>query len=99
MLACVGVYFYIMMAVFQTMNNTFVVEELEDFQDPGTAEVLEGKKNFTIAYLATAGLNVLCMVGCAFCGIKVGSGEPEEAYFVNGEGNVRASSNAAGTQL
>ena len=40
-----------------------------------------------------------CMVGCAFCGIKVGSGEPEEAYFVNGEGNVRASSNAAGTQL
>jgi len=54
MLACVGVYFYIMMAVFQTMNNTFVVEELEDFQDPGTAELLEGKKNFTIAYLATA---------------------------------------------
>ena len=57
MLACVGVYFYIMMAVFQTMNNTFVVEELEDFQDPGTAEVLEGKKNFTIAYLATAGVS------------------------------------------
>jgi len=31
------------------------------------------------------------MIGCGFCGMQVGSGQPEEAYFVNGEGNVRSS--------
>jgi hypothetical protein len=36
------------------MNNTFVVEELEDFQDPVTAAALGGKKNFTTAFLVTA---------------------------------------------
>jgi hypothetical protein len=54
MLACVGIYFYLVMALFQSMNNTFVVEELEDFQDPVTAEALGGKKNFTTAFLVTA---------------------------------------------
>lgn len=34
MLACVGVYFYLVMAYFQSVNNTFVVEELEMFKDP-----------------------------------------------------------------
>lgn len=58
MLACVGIYFYIVMAVFQSMNNTFVVEELEDFQDPPNAELVGGKKNFTTAFLVTAFVSI-----------------------------------------
>lgn len=33
MLACVGVYFYLVMAFFQSQDNLFLVEDLEDFQD------------------------------------------------------------------
>lgn len=54
MLACVGVYFYGVLALFQTMNNTFVIEDLEDYQDPTSAD--NGK--FTTAFLVTSGVSL-----------------------------------------
>ena len=36
-LACVGIYFFTMMAIFQTMQNPFMVEDLEGMYDPQSA--------------------------------------------------------------
>jgi hypothetical protein len=33
MLACIGVYFYLVMAYFQSVGNNFLIMELEEFQD------------------------------------------------------------------
>ena len=33
MLACIGVYFYLVMAYFQSVNNHFLLEDLERYQD------------------------------------------------------------------
>lgn len=56
MLACVGVYFYLVMAYFQSVNNTFVVEELEMFKDPNQTPYYV-QSDWINAFLITAGVS------------------------------------------
>jgi hypothetical protein len=52
MLAGIGVYFYLVMAYFQSINNNFLIMELEEFQD-ATAENYD-KSTWVNAFLITA---------------------------------------------
>lgn len=47
LMACIGVYFYIVMLVFQYMGNPFVMTMLEGLQQPSSDD-----KNFKIAFFS-----------------------------------------------
>lgn len=62
MLACVGVYFYLVMAFFQSQNNQFLVQELEHF--PGSSFAGTDKNPFYVqstwvnSFLITAAVSI-----------------------------------------
>ena len=63
MLACVGVYFYLVMAFFQSQNNQFLVQELEHF--PGSANAGTStnpyykQSTWVTSFLITAAVSII----------------------------------------
>jgi hypothetical protein len=63
MLACVGVYFYLVMAFFQSQANQFLIQELEHF--PGSANAgspqnpYYDQSTWVNSFLITAGVSII----------------------------------------
>ena len=46
--ACVGIYFFMVLVIFETMNNTYLTEELQKISNPIGNE--DQVKNFVMAF-------------------------------------------------
>merc|ERR1712013_243679 len=61
-LACLNIWFFIGMTIFQAKSNAFMKTKLENFENAG-----DDSSNWTTAFAITLGLNVICMFGCYGC--------------------------------
>ena len=61
-LACLNIWFFLMITIFQTMDSPYMKIELEGF-----TQASDDSSNWTVAFIITVVLNVLCMVGCFAC--------------------------------
>lgn len=57
MLACVGVYFYLVMAYFQSSGNVFVIEMLEDNIDGSPSNTAYDESLWVNSFLITAAVS------------------------------------------
>ena len=61
-LACLNIWFFCGLTVFQFMENPYVKTELEAFENAG-----DDANNWKTAFLITVALNVVCMIACFLC--------------------------------
>lgn len=102
MIAVVGIFFYLVIAVMEYRRNQFVLYKLQFPEDKDwsqlnasevTTEVNKIADSKFIATLIAAGLNVLCVIGCI---LQVKIGEKNEAAIARI--NERNSLNAGGIE-
>ena len=76
MLACVGVYFWLVLFFMQATNSPYVIYEMEHIDSMTNKHDLEKIDTFKWSFLLTSILNVLCCFGCASCAAAI-KPEPE----------------------
>ena len=76
LLACIGIYFFTVMSIFQGMNNRYMVWMLEKINDKDMDNT--ANHNFLISFIVVIFLNIACCLGCGFCGMSIK--DPEEYY-------------------
>merc|ERR1712183_1033375 len=65
--ACVGIYFFIVILIFETMNNVYLTETLQGISNP--LDEPDQVKTFVMSFGICSALNLVCCLACCGCTI------------------------------